>query len=102
MSDVGVGSCRTRPQRGISAGRQFDFLPEMMEVLQTRLSCNRAPTDLRPTWPVILLRGLAPRPGSLRRFQADSRAGSARYEEEAGGRYVKRHIRFAGTLRERR
>jgi hypothetical protein len=34
MSEVGVGSCRTRPQHGISAGRQFDFLPEITEVLQ--------------------------------------------------------------------
>ena len=47
------------------------------------------PKDLRSPWPVILLRGLPARPGSLRRFQAASGAGSARDEEEAGGRYVK-------------
>jgi hypothetical protein len=50
---------------------------------------SRAVEDLRPPWPVILLRELAARPGSLRRFQADSGAGSARDAEEAGGRYVK-------------
>jgi hypothetical protein len=47
------------------------------------------PTDLRSPWPVILLRELPAKPGSLRRFQADSGAGSARDEEEAGGRHVK-------------
>src|SRR5947207_2708663 len=36
-----------------------------------------------------LMRGLPARAGSLRRFQADSGAGSARDEKEAGGRYVK-------------
>src|SRR6266571_8667730 len=35
------------------------------------------------------MRGLPVRAGSLRRFQADSGAGSARDEKEAGGRYVK-------------
>ena len=35
------------------------------------------------------LRELPARPGSLRRFQADSGAGSARDAEEASGRYVK-------------
>ena len=36
-----------------------------------------------------LMRGLPARAGSLRRFQADSGAGSARDEKAAGGRYVK-------------
>src|SRR6266849_4651110 len=36
--------------------------------------------NLRPTWPVILLRGLPASAGSLPRFQADSLAGSARDE----------------------
>jgi hypothetical protein len=38
--------------------------------------------DRRLSWPVILFRGLAARSGSLRRFQADSRAGSARDEKK--------------------
>src|SRR5919198_5339351 len=44
--------------------------------------CDRARQDLRLSWPVILFRGLAARPGSLRQFQADSRAGSARDEKK--------------------
>src|SRR5919198_2871601 len=44
--------------------------------------CDRARQDLRLSWPVIPFRGLAARPGSLRQFQADSRAGSARDEKK--------------------
>src|SRR5919198_3841162 len=44
--------------------------------------CDRARHDLRLSWPVIPFRGLAARPGSLRQFQADSRAGSARDEKK--------------------
>ena len=44
--------------------------------------CVRARQDLRLSWPVILFRGLPARFGSLRRFQADSRAGSARDEKK--------------------
>jgi hypothetical protein len=50
--------------------------------LQTRRFCVRAPQDLRLSWPVILLRGFPARRGSLRRFQADSGAGSARDEKK--------------------
>src|ERR687888_2664441 len=43
---------------------------------------TRARVDLRLARPVILLRGLAARAGSLRRFQANSRARSARDEKK--------------------
>src|SRR5204863_7350667 len=41
-----------------------------------------AGSDLRPPQPVILFRGLPASVGSLRRFQADSRAGSTRDEKK--------------------
>jgi len=44
--------------------------------------CSRPLADLRPPRPVILLGGLPATAGSLRRFQADSRAGSARDAEK--------------------
>src|SRR6266536_1668969 len=47
-----------------------------------RLVRVRAPEDLRLVRPVILLRGLPATAGSLRRFQADSHAGSARDEKK--------------------
>ncbi len=56
--------------------------PRRRENLQTRLSFARARVDLRLPRPVILLRGFPAIGGSLRRFQADSRAGSARDEKK--------------------
>ena len=50
--------------------------------LEMRVLRSRALKDLRPTWPVIPFRGLAARSGPLRRFQADSRAGSAPDEKK--------------------
>jgi hypothetical protein len=50
--------------------------------LQRRSLSARAREDLRPTWPVILLRGLAATAGSLRGFRCDSPAGSARDEKK--------------------
>ena len=50
--------------------------------LQISLLYVRPPEDLRLVRPVILLRGLPATAGSLRRFQADSRAGSARGEKK--------------------
>jgi hypothetical protein len=67
---------RERP-RGMRAGSVALVTSDGETRLQTRRFCVRAPQDLRLSWPVILLRGL---PASLRRFQADSRAGSARDE----------------------
>ena len=52
------------------------------KLLQIRLFLRASPTDLRPTPPVILLRGLPARSGSLRRFHADSGAGSVRDEKK--------------------
>jgi hypothetical protein len=49
---------------------------------QTRLFLRAIATDLRLAWPVILLRGLPATGGSLRRFRADSCAGSARDEKK--------------------
>jgi hypothetical protein len=49
-----------------------------------RIWCRQvsASIDRRPSRPVILLRGLPARAGLLRRFQTDSRAGSARDEKK--------------------
>ena len=43
---------------------------------------GRGLEDLRPTWPVVLLRGLPATAGSLRGFEGDSPAGSARDEKK--------------------
>jgi hypothetical protein len=66
-------------QRGLLMGaigghRGAPFLPVQ--------SHARRGSDLRLIRPVILLRGLPATAGSLRRFQADSRAGSARDEKK--------------------
>jgi len=73
----------------------------MTRNLQTRLSSDRARQDLRPPRPVILLRGLAATAGSLRRLQADPRAGSARDEAKPAVNCApqgNKRCRFAATL----
>ncbi len=52
--------------------------------LDWRICCRQvsASIDRRPSRPVIPLRGLPATAGSVRRFQADSRAGSARDEKK--------------------
>ena len=57
-------------------------LPVRAKCLQISLLYVRPPEDLRLVRPVILLRGLPATAGSLRRFQADSRAGCARGEKK--------------------
>jgi hypothetical protein len=58
------------------------LLSERAKCLQISVLCVRSPEDLRLVRPVILLRGLPATAGSLRRFQADSRAGSARDDKK--------------------
>jgi hypothetical protein len=56
--------------------------------MRGRSACKDVPApleygeDLRPTWPVIHVRGLPAASGTLRRFQVDSRAGYARDEKK--------------------
>jgi hypothetical protein len=56
--------------------------PVATKTFQTWRFCVPARKDLRLSRPVILLRGLPAPAGSVRRFQADSRAGSARDEKK--------------------
>jgi hypothetical protein len=63
-------------------GSVASVMPDCKKRLQTPCFCVRRRQDLRLSWPVILLRGLPARSGSLRQFQADSGAGSARDEKK--------------------
>jgi hypothetical protein len=76
------GSCFLRSAAGDGSIRACSF---RSPISHSRLCCGCWPEhgeDLRPTWPVILVRGLPDTSATLRRFQADSGAGSARDERK--------------------
>jgi hypothetical protein len=73
---------RGERRRGMCTGCSPRLLSERAKCLQISVFCVRPPEDLRLVRPVVLLRGLPATAGSLRRFQADSRAGSTRDEKK--------------------
>src|SRR6266508_2830977 len=91
MSPEGARLVLNQSRFGRGAGQRRHLVTQRSESV-TRGACHRtgglvaarsnASIDRRSPRPVILLRGLPATAGFLRRFQADSRAGSARDEKK--------------------
>jgi hypothetical protein len=70
--------CPSGERDGICAGCSPRLLSAQAKCLQIKIFCACLPEDLRLVRRVILLRGVPATAGSVRRFEAASRAGSTR------------------------